>query len=1335
MVLSTETPDRISTSSKAPPNRLAAKATAAPPQVTAVAKMETDNTDDSGSKLPLHQDIMQLARLGEIGPIQKLFDEGTFQATYTDAENITPLHWAAINNHYALCQFLIEHGADVNAVGGETEATPAHWAVQRCHYYTVNLLLQHGADPTIADGQGYKVIHLATFDGNTFMLLIILLHPSVSIDEPDAQGHTALMWAAYNQSPIVVDLLMRFGASISAVDETGFMPLHWALVRGSPHCISRLLENGADRFAVTSTDKTPSIIGEEMKTTRAWHRALQENGYNDDATVKRLPVPYISFIKNPSFLNKFFFLCPFFVLLLVFTLLSTMVIYAAIPVSLFCAYCLQWAAQQVLLWAPSNMKHLQNTPPKAHPRLIAKSILALMPQDLENVPPPAENKCHLLSEELCGLVLRDPYTVVLGVWCTLQFSWMVMLLIVQSVQIARALTTYESMRSHAHRSSPAAAAITSAITAGTTSLRGASLTDSGVGPDPVAPPGLRGGVSPRKEGYFAQWKKLLGLDTFIATATGRSGRRKRGNPFSRGVFTNCRDFWFDPAPYFGQRESGAAMLDGEAINYTRIYESPSRIKTRRAREQGGGAYQSLKLSQVALRYKVNKTTAKELLRCLERLHESLHVVSRFLDSKLADYVFFPLSHIFGESKRLPSRVLELALACLRLLIVQGWRQDLSSEIGKQLLILLAFLAGGSATEAKSKDVHEDVGTIAFDSTARLFQSSVASSLGSNDTVSPENIPLLGHAVTVILDGISNGSASDVRLAAGTALEALVVGIQDHEAIQNFFPGIVSCLTKVLASSVKSKTPYKVLEACIHNLDRIICKIFSKDAPLSTETGIGASQDIETASKSWVQATSGQVKIALSTTLPLRYHERPEIQDAFFSFCISLLTRCRESLINCTAMVLETLIILSSPSSLGGSAQRRGKLKQVLAADPDLADPIREVLYNWIVALPRAVGSDDDTKQNRTLQQLAAAVDLLSAQSVELKPLNHLMASNLQSSIATIVQLSANSTIRSLPDDSADVGRILQNTALSRSTPHFTSVFSGPSNRNSVMTGLQILIRYLQESSMSMAIKQHLAGSLRTTSNYEQIGNLWLMLQLSEHAFSGRQETDQWLNIANDGVDQMKEETYAFALEVLDNSAYDDTVDWRLQALSLEMVALQARSQAQDFRPELVDALYPILERMGSSNAALQQHAVTCLSIVSNACKYSSASELVVDNADYLVNAVAVKLNTFDISPQASQVMLMMVRLCGADLIPYLDDLIESIFAILACYHGYPRFVESLFEVLNAIVEEGGKSSPLAIDSMKKPTSNRRQPYKPTSIADLITRLEDIKAKTYKPDSA
>jgi hypothetical protein len=44
------------------------------------------------TKLPIEEDIMQLARLGEIKAIQNLFDSGKFNPTYTDEQGITPLH-------------------------------------------------------------------------------------------------------------------------------------------------------------------------------------------------------------------------------------------------------------------------------------------------------------------------------------------------------------------------------------------------------------------------------------------------------------------------------------------------------------------------------------------------------------------------------------------------------------------------------------------------------------------------------------------------------------------------------------------------------------------------------------------------------------------------------------------------------------------------------------------------------------------------------------------------------------------------------------------------------------------------------------------------------------------------------------------------------------------------------------------------------------------------------------------------------------------------------------------------------------------------------------------
>lgn len=54
--------------------------------------VELDDMASAMPSLPIEEDIMQLARLGEIGAIQKLFDSKKFAATYTDEQGITPLH-------------------------------------------------------------------------------------------------------------------------------------------------------------------------------------------------------------------------------------------------------------------------------------------------------------------------------------------------------------------------------------------------------------------------------------------------------------------------------------------------------------------------------------------------------------------------------------------------------------------------------------------------------------------------------------------------------------------------------------------------------------------------------------------------------------------------------------------------------------------------------------------------------------------------------------------------------------------------------------------------------------------------------------------------------------------------------------------------------------------------------------------------------------------------------------------------------------------------------------------------------------------------------------------
>ncbi|KAI0846018.1 ankyrin [Daldinia vernicosa] len=691
------------------PIQPSSKGPAAAPKLNS-QEMEMGNLP-SGDPPPSEPDIMQIARVGDIVAMEKLFETSDFDATYTDDEGITPLHWAAINNQYAMCKFLIEKGADINKKGGESVATPLQWAAQRSNYYTVNLLLQHGADPLITDAQGYNTLHISTFSGNV-LLVVLLLHQGIPVDVADSYGHTCLMWAAYKGFPQCVDLFLRWGASVHATDEQGFTALHWGLVKGSPLCILKLLEYGSDRFAKTGTGKTPAITAKDLNTVNAWHRALKECGYDEDGHVVTPWWPGSSFFLKDKrgFMNKALFLLPIPLLFTELVVMAHLPVILSIPIALLIGFGFQWATNQILEYAPPDMRHLHKTPWLAgifaaslflvgvrwiltifpatfsqHPLLnftflffysltayfyaacmvfdpgyvpklngIAEQkaaideLLSLWKFDESNfcvtcmIRTPLRSKhcrrcqrcvakhdhhcpwvnncvgvnnhrhfflylanlvfgivfidwllyyyfselpksaskgeCFILAESICAVVNGDPYTVLLGIWTTLQLTWVGMLIFVHFVQVARAMTTYENMYGIQDGS---ASSLVSAFTS-----TGAPLDPNH--PDAAAPPSAaddplgtgKGAHAHKHKGFLKQWGRLLGVDTFIETATGRGAAtgktmRKKRNPYNKGLVQNCRDFWCDPAPIFGRRETGDAMLNGERINYTEIYESPA----------------------------------------------------------------------------------------------------------------------------------------------------------------------------------------------------------------------------------------------------------------------------------------------------------------------------------------------------------------------------------------------------------------------------------------------------------------------------------------------------------------------------------------------------------------------------------------------------------------------------------------------------------------------------------------------------------------------------------------------------------------------------------------
>jgi len=279
---------------------------------------------------PLHL----AAQRGDIEAVKQLLDSNLAHPTDVDHQQITALHWSAINGHLNLSSLLISRGAVIDAFGGQLVATPLMWAARNGRVQIVHLLLKHGADPNLLDSQAFNTLHLATHSSSALTLCYLLscAYDRVVIDSSDREGHTALHWACYQGDSLSVDLLLSHHASVASRDLNGMTPLHWAVVKGNSNCIRQIVLAGADILARTIEGKTPQDMAVELKSTFAWNRGLSEAGMNPNGTKRVLPLG--TGLRMKSFMFLFTILC----FGLAFQTLSSLPYYSSILLVLAQAY-------------------------------------------------------------------------------------------------------------------------------------------------------------------------------------------------------------------------------------------------------------------------------------------------------------------------------------------------------------------------------------------------------------------------------------------------------------------------------------------------------------------------------------------------------------------------------------------------------------------------------------------------------------------------------------------------------------------------------------------------------------------------------------------------------------------------------------------------------------------------------------------------------------------------------------------------------------------------------------------------------------------------------------
>lgn len=275
----------------------------------------------------------EACQAGDMVTVKELVESGAVTlGEDLDENNVSGLHWAAINNRLGIAKYLVEAGATVDRKGGDLEATPLHWACRYGLVYIVDYLLKQGADPLQTDSQGFNCLHLAVHSSNIMLVVYLLIFaPQIPVDSTGPNERTALHWAAYQGDSLSVDALLKFNASVRAVDDQGFTPLHWALLRGQQYLLKRLLEEGSDIQQQTNDGKNGFVIASDMSTTAALNQALYEAGFDSTG----LPIKKYFSSKNAKLITYF---TPFILVGLFLGLFATTNIIIAILITVLTGF-------------------------------------------------------------------------------------------------------------------------------------------------------------------------------------------------------------------------------------------------------------------------------------------------------------------------------------------------------------------------------------------------------------------------------------------------------------------------------------------------------------------------------------------------------------------------------------------------------------------------------------------------------------------------------------------------------------------------------------------------------------------------------------------------------------------------------------------------------------------------------------------------------------------------------------------------------------------------------------------------------------------------------------
>jgi ankyrin repeat protein len=207
----------------------------------------------------------------------KLLDAGA-DAQVRGADGTSTLMWAVYNQDVELVNRLIAAGVDVN-LQNEFGASALSEAAIAAVTPVVTALLDAGANPNLKNPEGEAPLMIVARTGNVVAADALIAAGAEVNAKEGWGGQSALMWAAAQSQPAMIELLLERGADANVrgierqwerkviaeprpkdLNRGGFTPLLYAAREGCIDCAKSLVAGGADIDLPDPERVTPLVL-------------------------------------------------------------------------------------------------------------------------------------------------------------------------------------------------------------------------------------------------------------------------------------------------------------------------------------------------------------------------------------------------------------------------------------------------------------------------------------------------------------------------------------------------------------------------------------------------------------------------------------------------------------------------------------------------------------------------------------------------------------------------------------------------------------------------------------------------------------------------------------------------------------------------------------------------------------------------------------------------------------------------------------------------------------------------------------------------------------------